>query len=342
MLLRRIAIAIAMLFVLGVTGCAAESRPPSTADSVTGIAVAPAHTVSPRRATPAVVPSPPAAKLSLPIEAPAVAAATGVEKPEASDGVVKVSFPRTDVAVAVDGSKLPPFMGLTSWVAFGPGRESVAETMIMGDLVLFEDEVSAVMSVLLDGGAQVTALHNHFFFDQPHVCFMHVAGEGTVAALGKTVKHAMERVAEIRKKAPKPATSFGGAPIPSPSTLDATKLEGALGMKGQAKNGMFKIVVGREVKAACGCPAGKAMGVTTWAAFAGTETDAVVDGDFAITEDELQPLLKELRGGGIHIVAIHHHMSGETPRLLFAHYWGRGKALELAAVVKRALEKTAR
>jgi hypothetical protein len=326
---------------IGIIGCAGE-RPPSTAESVTGIAVAPAQTIAARRADPSGVPSPASPKLSPPIEVQAVASATGVEKPEASDGVVKVSFPRSDVPVVVDGSKLPPFMGLTSWVAFGPARESVAETMIMGDLVLFEDEVSSVMSVLLDGGAQVTALHNHFFFDQPRVYFMHVGGEGTVAALGKTVKQAMDRIAEIRKKTPKPAASFGVGPIPSPSTLDAVKLENVLGVKGTAKDGMFKIVVGRDVKAACGCPAGKAMGVTTWAAFAGSEVDAVVDGDFAIAEDELQPVLKELRAGGIHVVAIHHHMSGETPRLLFAHYWGRGKAADLAAVVKRTLDKSAR
>jgi len=137
-----------------------------------------------------------AAQLSPAIDEAAVAAATGVEKPEKSaDGVVKASWPRKDVDVAVDGWKMPPFMGLTSWVAFSPGRAGVAEAMVMGDLVLFEDEVNPVMSKLLDGGLQVTALHNHFFFDQPHVFFMHVGGEGSVADLGKGMRVAMDEIA---------------------------------------------------------------------------------------------------------------------------------------------------
>ena len=138
-------------------------------------------------------------RLSPPIDEKAVASATNVDKPDTNDGVVKVSFPRTDVPIAVDGWRMPPFMGVTSWAAFSRAREGVAESMIMGDLVLFEDEVSAVMSVLLDNGIAVTALHNHFFFDSPHVFFMHIGGEGTVAALGKGVRLAMEKVTEIRK-----------------------------------------------------------------------------------------------------------------------------------------------
>jgi hypothetical protein len=281
------------------------------------------------------------AQLSPPIDEKAVAAATGVE-PENAGGVVKASFPRKDVEVAVDGWKMPPFMGLTSWAAFSPGKLGVAEAMVMGDVVLFEDEVNPVMSVLLENGVEVTALHNHFFFDQPRVYFMHIGGEGTVASLGKGVKLAMEKSAEIRKKTPKPSTSSGAPQLPAKSTLDAAKMEAAFGgMKGTAKDGMWKLVAGRETKASCGCTVGKAMGVNTWAAFAGSDEVAVVDGDFSVAENELQPVLKELRAGGVNIVAIHHHMSGETPRLLFLHYWGRGKAQDLAAVVKRALDKTA-
>jgi hypothetical protein len=255
--------------------------------------------------------------------------------------VVKASWPRKDVPVAVDGWKMPPFMGLTSWAAFSPGRQGIAEAMVMGDLVLFEDEVNPIMSKLLDGGVQVTALHNHFFFDQPKVFFMHIGGEGKVADLGKTVKAAMDEVAAIRKKTAKPTTTFGAAKLPDKSTIDASKLDAALGAKGQAKDGMYKAVWGREVTASCGCPTGKAMGVNTWAAFAGTDDNAVVDGDFAVSEAELQPVLKALRGGGIDIVAIHHHMSGEQPRILFLHYWGRGKTVDLAKVVKGALDLTA-
>lgn len=280
--------------------------------------------------------------LSRAIDEKEVADATGVEKAEKSpDGVVKASFPRKDVEVAIDGWKIPPFMGLTSWAAFAPGRQGVADAMVMGDLVLFEDEVNPIMSKLLAGGVQVTALHNHFFYDAPHVFFMHIGGEGKVTDLGKTVRAAMDEVAAIRKKAPKPSTSFGAPKLPAKSALDASKLDAALSTKGLSKDGMYKAVWGRDVTAACGCPAGKAMGVNTWAAFAGVDDNALVDGDFAVAEAELQSVLKTLRGGGIDVVAIHHHMSGEEPRILFLHYWGRGKAAELAATVKRALDQTA-
>jgi hypothetical protein len=280
------------------------------------------------------------AKTSAPIDESAVASATGVEKAEKNEGVVKASFPRKDVEVMVDGWKMPPFMGLTSWAAFSPGVNGT-EAMVMGDLVLFEDEVNPVMSVLFERGLSVTALHNHFFFDSPKVYFMHIGGEGTVASLGGGVKQAMEKVAAIRKATPKPAERSAAPTLPAKNAIDGVKLEAILGVKGQAKEGMFKAVMGRTATAACGCPVGKAMGVNTWSAFAGTEEDAVVDGDFAVAEAELQPVLKTLRAGNIDIVAIHHHMIGETPRILFLHYWGRGKAADLAATVKKALELTA-
>ncbi|HVH42423.1 MAG TPA: DUF1259 domain-containing protein, partial [Labilithrix sp.] len=251
-------------------------------------------------------------QLSPPLDETAVAKATGSDKPERSpDGVVKVSFPRKDVDVAVDGWRMPPFMGLTSWAAFTPGKQGIAEAMVMGDLVLFEDEVNAVMSTLVESGLEVTALHNHFFFDTPKVYFMHVAGEGTVASLGSGVRAAIDKVAEIRKRAPKPQATSGASGIPARNAVDGAKVEAALGVTGQAKDGMFKVVVGRRTTSACGCNVGKTMGVNTWAAFAGTDDDAVVDGDFAVAENELQSVLKTLRA-----VAMHDHMTGETPRIL--------------------------
>jgi hypothetical protein len=312
-----------------------------TAAAANGCAAAETHAVVPaRRIGPAV--GAVAAAAAPAIDARVVAAATGVEAPETSvDGVVKVTFPRKDVEIAVDGWTMPPFMGLTSWAAFAPGRKDVAEAMVMGDLVLFEDEVNAIMSKLLDAGIEVTALHNHFLFDQPKVYFMHIGGEGKTAALGKGVRAAMDEVGAIRKASPRPAATLGAPKMPAASNLDAAKLDAVLASKGQAKDGMYKAVWGRDVTASCGCAAGKAMGVTTWAAFAGAEDNAVVDGDVAVSEAELQAVLKTLRGGGIAVVAIHHHMVGEHPRILFLHYWGRGKAAELAATVKRALDQTA-
>jgi len=270
-----------------------------------------------------------------------VASITGA-KPDQADGTVKVSFPRTDVAVDVDGwSNLPPFMGLTSWAAFTPGEKPGVEAMVMGDLVVFEDEVNPVMSALLDHGVEVTALHNHFFFDKPHVFFMHIGGEGSVDGLAKGVRAALDEEKTLRAKSAQPQATFGAGTLPTPSHIDATKLDAAFGTKGNAKDGMYKATFGRKATAACGCTVGKSMGVNTWAAFAGSDESAVVDGDFAVAEGELQPVLKALRAGGINIVAIHHHMTGEAPRILFLHYWGRGASTRLAKTVKAALALTA-
>jgi hypothetical protein len=285
--------------------------------------------------TPAALPPVPKA-----VDAAQVATLTGA-KPELAGLVVKVSFPRTDVPVEVDGWKnLPPFMGLTSWAAFTPGEKPDVEAMVMGDLVLFEDEVNPVMSAALEGGLEVTALHNHFFYDTPHVLFMHITGEGGVQKLAGALRSALDAEKAVREKFPLPHSGFGG-PIPSPNAIDAAKLDAIFGMKGTAKDGMYKAVMGRLASAPCGCNIGKAMGVNTWAAFGGNDGDAVVDGDFGVTEAELQPVLRSLRAGGINIVAIHSHMTGEIPRLLFVHYWGRGTALGLATTVKRAVDLTA-
>lgn len=329
-----------LAFALGAitASCGAGTPPVAASPTVTTPSPAAPEPVT----SPASIALAPTFAPSPPIDEKAVAASTGVETPEKSpDGVVKASWPRKDVPIAVDGWNMPPFMGLTSWVAFSPGQQGVADAMVMGDLVLFEDEVNPVMGKILDAGLQVTALHNHFFFDQPKVFFMHIGGEGKVADLGAAVKDGLDEATTIRKKTPKPASTFGAPKLPAKSTIDAAKLDAAFDVKGQSKDGMYKAVWGRDTVAACGCPAGKAMGVNTWAAFAGTDDDAVVDGDFAVAESELQPVLKALRAGRINIVAIHHHMSGEEPRILFLHYWGRGSAGALASVVRGALDLTA-
>lgn len=250
--------------------------------------------------------------------------------------VFKVTVPRGDLGVTVDDWKMPAFMGLTTWAAFADGKAE--EAMIMGDFVLLEDEVNPVMSVLLDSGLTVTALHNHFFYDNPKVYFMHIGGEGATEMLAVGVKAALDKVKEIRAAAPQPARSFGGG-IPEKSAITTAPLVALLGGKPQEKDGMVKFVIGRTAKMSCGCEVGKEMGVNTWAAFAGTDDNAIVDGDFACLESELQAVLKSLRKGGINIVAIHHHMTMEEPRYIFLHYWGRGKAADLAAVLKTALSK---
>ena len=328
------------LFALAVAAAACGGPPPAQPAAPTANAApAPPPVVA---TTPApAAPSSPAAQKH-PLDPGAIAAATG-GKPETTDDVVKVSFPREDVKVDVDGwAKMPPFMGLTSWAAFVPGEKEGVDAMVMGDLVLFEDEVNPAMSAALDGGLAVTALHNHFFFDKPRVFFMHIEGEGKVDQLGKGVRAALDASKAVRAKAAQPTATFGGGgAIKTPSKIDGAKLDAVFGVKGQSKDGMYKATMGRKARAACGCAIGKAMGVNTWAAFGGTDDDAVVDGDFAVAESELQPVLKSLRASGIHIVAIHSHMTGESPRVLFLHYWGRGKAAALADSVKKAIDLTA-
>jgi hypothetical protein len=248
----------------------------------------------------------------------------------------KVTFPRDDVKVVVDGWTMPPFMGLGTWAAF---TETKNGALMMGDTVLFEDEVNAAMSAALDNGLSVTALHNHFFFNKPKVFFMHIEGEGSVEKLAAAVKKIYDSVKPIRGPDPKPADSFekvGQVPLPEKNSITATPLNEIFGMQGETKDGMVKFTIGRPAKMH-GTKIDNTMGVNTWAAFAGSDDNAVVDGDFAVTEDELQPVLKSLIRNKINIVAIHQHMTHEEPRIMFFHYWGRGAAKDLANGVKGGL-----
>jgi hypothetical protein len=250
------------------------------------------------------------------------------------EGVYKVTFPRNDVKVIVDGWTMPPFMGLGTWAAFTKGMHT--EAMVMGDTVLFEDEVNAAMSAALDNGLSVTALHNHFFFDQPKVYFMHIEGEGSVDKLAGAVRKMYDTVKPIRGSNAKPAESFpiiGQTSQPEKNSITAAPLNEIFGTQGESKDGMVKFTIGRPTQMH-GVKIDKEMGVNTWAAFAGSDDNAVVDGDFAVTEDELQPVLKSLLKDKINIVAIHQHMTHEEPRIMFFHYWGRGTAKALAQAVK--------
>jgi len=253
-----------------------------------------------------------------------------------SENVFKLTAPRNDVPVTVDGRVLEPFMGLTTWAGFLPGQK--APCMVMGDLVLFQDEVNPVMSAALDNGLSVTALHNHFLYDEPRVFFMHIGGEGTADTLARGVRAALDAAKAVRARQPRPATNSAREAVPAKSSIPAEKLDALLDAKGQAKDGMYKAVFGRTVGMSCGCEVGKEMGVNTWSAFAGDAEHALVDGDFVTFEGELQPVLKALRHAGIEIVAIHSHMEGESPKAIFLHYWGVGRAEDLARAVKSALD----
>jgi hypothetical protein len=246
------------------------------------------------------------------------------------EGAFKVSVPRSDLDVTTAGVKMTPPLGLTSWAAF---QKAGDHAMVMGDMVLLEDQVNPVMSVALDNGLTVTALHNHFFWDSPKVMFMHIGGMGDEATLAGAVGKVLATIKD---------TSGGKGEVPrvelSPAqtSLDPRAIEEVLGVKGQLANGVYKVTLGRTTKMN-GHEVGNTMGVNTWAAFAGSDAKAVVDGDFVMFEPEVQPVLKALRGAGISIVAIHNHMIEESPRTVFLHYWGVGPTRDLAQGLKAAL-----
>jgi Domain of Unknown Function (DUF1259) len=205
----------------------------------------------------------------------------------------------------------------------------------MGDLVLTEDQVGPVMDTALANGLEVTALHNHFSWESPRVMFMHIGGMGEEARLAHAVGKVFARIKQPVEARPAPAVSID----PGTTSLEPRRIASILGREGQLKDGVYKVVVGRKT-AMHGHDVGNAMGVNTWAAFAGSDDRASVDGDFAVLDAELQSVLKALRAAGITVVSIHNHMVGEQPRIIFLHYWGIGPAENLARGIRSALDKT--
>jgi len=257
---------------------------------------------------------------------------TGLEgKLNDKEGAFKVAVPRSDLKVTVAGVHMSPPMGLASWAAFTKDGE---QTLVMGDMVLLEEQVNPVMSVALDQGLEVTALHNHFFWDSPKVMFMHIGGRGSEDRLAAAVGKVFAKIKETSEdKGQAPHTEIE----PAKTSLDPKKIEGILGVQGEMTDGVYKLTWGRTTK--MGEHAiGNTMGVNTWAAFVGSDDQAIVDGDFAMYEDELQAVLKALRASSIHIVAIHSHMSMESPKVVFLHYWGIGSTSDLAKALKSALD----
>ena len=247
------------------------------------------------------------------------------------EGVFKVSFPRKDIAAGIGGVKMIPDLGLTAWAAF---TNTGDHTMVMGDIVVLENEVNPVMSAALDSGLEVTALHNHFLWESPRVMFMHIGGTGDETSLARAVGSVFGKLKDVMQS--KPAVPMADID-PARTSFNTQQLEQILGTSGGLKNGVYKVVFGR--KATMGAhEIGSEMGVNTWAAFAGSEQVAVVDGDFAMLEDEVQSVLKALRAANINVVAIHNHMIGESPRYVFLHYWGIGPVANLAQGLKSALD----
>jgi len=248
------------------------------------------------------------------------------------DNVLKVNIPRNDVRVTVAHVPTPTPFGFGGWVALTKGD---GMDVMMGDLVLLQDEVNPVMSALLDNGLEVTALHNHFFWDEPRMCYMHVHGHGAPMDLARKLKPALDLIGKQTNPA-SPAAAAAPA-----GTLDVAKLAQIAGHAGEQTGAVYKITVGRaDLKMSeMGAPITARMGLNTWAAFVGTDAEAAVAGDVAMLPSEVTPVLKVLRQNGLDVVAIHHHMLDTQPGVIFLHYWGTGPAEKLATGFKAALDQ---
>ena len=248
--------------------------------------------------------------------------------------VLKVNIPRNDVTVTVANVKTPTAFGFGGWIALRKGTGGI--DVMMGDLVLLQDEVNPVMTALLDNGLEVTALHNHFFWDEPRMYYMHVHGHGKPADLARQVKPALDL---IGKGTAKPAATPGvPAAAPAPA-MDTAKLAKIVGTPGEQTGAVYKITIGRDdlKLTEMGAPINARMGLNTWAAFVGTNENAAIAGDVAMLASEVTPVVKALRKNGLDVVAIHHHMTDTSPTIYFLHYWGTGSADKLATGFKAAL-----
>jgi hypothetical protein len=252
----------------------------------------------------------------------------GKEQP---GGIHKYTFPRNDLQITVAGVALKPALALGSWVAFKPVGRSGGGVMAMGDLVLTEAEVPGVIDRLQVGGIRQTALHNHLQGESPRVMYLHIEGHGSAAALGAVINSAL---AATKTPPPQP-TAEAQAPFP----LDTSALAKALQRHGTVTGGVYQVHVPRaQPITAEGTEIPPAMGVATVVNFQPTGSGkAAITGDFVLTADEVNPVVRTLKDQGIAVTALHSHMLTEEPRLFFMHFWANDDALKLARVLRSAL-----
>jgi hypothetical protein len=272
-------------------------------------------------------------KTFAPIDVTAIERITGLKGKE-NKGEYKITVPQNDLDVEVDGFKIIPPMGLSSWAAFTPAKNGV---MLMGDLVVTETDLKAVQHEIINQGLTSTAIHNHFVRNHPNIIFMHMGGSGSTEVMAQKVKAVLDKVKEVRGKDPS-----AGTVADVENTIDTKKIDDILGYKGEMTKGIFKHTIGRpDVKLTeHGVPVTTYLGFNTWAAWQGTPEKAAVAGDFTMLEDEVEPVLKALIQNGIEVVALHNHMVHEQPRIFFLHYWGVGNAESLAKGLRAALDQT--
>ncbi|HEY1939360.1 MAG TPA: DUF1259 domain-containing protein [Candidatus Angelobacter sp.] len=258
-------------------------------------------------------------------------AAMGRPGQDQPDGTHKYALPRKDLNVTLNGVQIKAGLALGSWVAFKP--TSKGGSVVMGDLVLTEDEVAPVMQELQAGGIEITALHNHLIGESPHVMYMHIHGMGSPASLGKAIHSA---IAKTKTPEAAPATAAPDLDI------DTKQIDVILGHSGKNNGGIYQVGVPRaEHITEAGMVIPNSMGVATALNFQPTGGGkAAITGDFVLLGKEVNPVIKALRENGIAVTALHTHMLEEQPRLFFMHFWANDDALKLAKGLRAALDQT--